>query len=326
MKKFLRALLIAAAFAFAAALFVPFLIPIPPLEGLVTVEDLADPDSQFIEINDLQVHYKKYGDGEPALILLHGFGASLFSWREVSGPLADNYTVVAFDRPAFGLTERPIKWQPQEYKGKNPYGADFQVELTLGLIDSLGLEKAVLIGNSAGGTIAALTALSYPDRVLALVLVDAAIYTGGGSPSLVRPLLKTPQMERLGPLIARRIQNWGRDFAMSAWHDPSGLTDEVWQGYTKPLGAKNWDVALWNLTTASRDLNLEDRIDQIKLSTLIITGDDDRIVPTEQSIQLANELPNAKLVVIPNCGHVPHEECPDAFLDAVSAFINSLEN
>jgi pimeloyl-ACP methyl ester carboxylesterase len=57
---------------------------------------------------------------------------------------------------------------------------------------------------------------------------------------------------------------------------------------------------------------------------LVITGDDDRIVPTDQSIRLADELPDAELVVIPDCGHIPHEECPELFLQAVTDFLNQL--
>jgi pimeloyl-ACP methyl ester carboxylesterase len=323
-KKILWAFGIIFGLILAAALIVPFLIPIPQLEGLVSVQELADPDSHFIMINGLRVHYKSDGSKEPALLLLHGFGASLYSWREVSAPLAENHFVAAFDRPAFGLTERPMEWGAQDYSSQNPYSAEFQALLTVGLMDSFGLDQAVLIGNSAGGSIAVLTALTYPDRVQALILVDPAIYSGGGSPSWARPLLNTPQIKRLGPLIARRIQDWGRDFALSAWHDPSGLTDEIWQEYTKPLKAENWDRALWHLTVASHDLELDQKLNQLTLPVLVITGDDDRIVPTEDSIRLASELPNADLVVIPNCGHVPHEECPSAFLEATEGFLEGL--
>jgi pimeloyl-ACP methyl ester carboxylesterase len=87
------------------------------------------------------------------------------------------------------------------------------------------------------------------------------------------------------------------------------------------LRAEDWDRALWELTAASHPLGLEDRLDEIGVPVLVITGDDDRIVPTEQSVRLASELPDAKLVVIPDCGHVPHEECPEAFLKAVRAFL-----
>ncbi len=300
----------------AVLLLGPFLVPIPPLEGAVPPRELADADSRFIDVGGLEVHYKLAGEGRPALVLLHGFAASTFSWREVMAPLAQDYTVVAFDRPAFGLTERPRTWP-----GDSPYSTPAQAELTVALLDRLGIERAVLVGNSAGGTVAMLTALQYPERVEGLVLVDPAVYGGGGSPAWLRPLLALPQVDRLGPLFVRRIQGWGLDFARSAWHDPSRITDEVWAGYTRPLQAQDWDVGLWELTRAGRPLGLEERLGELRLPVLVITGDDDRIVPTEQSVRLAGEIAGAELVVIPNCGHVPHEECPAAWLAAVQDWL-----
>jgi len=321
-KRLLRAILILLAVLLLLVLVVPFLIPVPRLEGTVSVEQLADPDSRFANMDGVKLHYKVAGEGRPALVLLHGFAASLFSWREVMGPLAESYTVLAFDRPGFGLTERPL---PGEWQGQSPYSPEAQAGLTVALMDKLGIDRAVLIGNSAGGTVAVLTALTYPERVQALVLVDPAIYQGGMQfPGLMRWLLSTPQARRVGPLFVRSIRDWGLDFGRSAWHDPSKITDEIWAGYTKPLKAENWDKGLYEVTLAGRSLGLDKRLGEIRVPVLVITGDDDQIVPTEQSIRLAGELPNAQLVVVPNCGHVPHEECPQPFLAAVGSFLAGL--
>lgn len=294
----------------------PFLVPVPPLEDTVPVESLVDPDSRFIEVNGVDVHYKVYGQGEPTFILLHGFGASLFSWREVTAPLAEFGTVIAYDRPAFGLTERPLTWE-----GANPYSQEAQVELVVGLMDALGVERAILVGNSAGGTIAMLTALKYPQRVQSLILADPAVYAGGGAPAWIRPLLGTPQMRHLGPLVARQIQSRGPELIKLSWHDPSKVTPGILEGYQKPLRIADWDRALWELTLASRESGLADRLGEFDLPILVITGDDDRIVPTEQSVRLADELPDAQLVVIPQCGHLPHEERPAEFMQAVTEFL-----
>ncbi|MCU0520937.1 MAG: alpha/beta hydrolase [Anaerolineae bacterium] len=299
----------------------PFLVPVPDLTDTVPPEALADPDSRFVEVDGVRIHTKQMGEGTPVMILLHGFGASTFSWREVMAPLAEIGTVIAFDRPAFGLTERPMR-NSEDWPGYNPYSYEAQPRLTVGLMDALGVDSAILIGNSAGGTVSALTAVAYPERVDALVLVDAAVYVGGGSPSLLRPFLATPQMRHLGPLVARRIRDWGIDFGRSAWHDPDRIPDEFWEGYQKPLRAENWDRALWELTSASERPDLVSRLDELTLPVLVITGDDDRIVPTEQSIRLAGDLPNADLVVLEACGHVPQEECPGPWLEAVEGFIN----
>ncbi|MCL4275242.1 MAG: alpha/beta hydrolase [Anaerolineales bacterium] len=320
MKKFFRWAGIALGIILALVLIGPFLIPVPPLENTVPAETLADADNQFIEVNGMNVHYKKFGSGEPVFILLHGFGASLFSWREVTAPLAEIGTVIAYDRPAFGLTERPMEWE-----GESPYSQEAQIELVIGLMDALGVEKAILVGNSAGGTISMLTALQYPERVESLILVDPAVYAGGGAPAWIRPLLKTPQMNRVGPLFARQIQTRGPELVEVAWHDPGKITPDVIEGYQKPLRIENWDKALWYLTVSSHESGLAERLDELTLPILVITGDDDRIVPTEQSVRLAGELPNAGLVVIPQSGHVPHEETPAEFMQAVIQFLETLE-
>ncbi len=322
MKKLGKIVLITLAVLLALILIGPLVAPVPALEGVAPPEQLADPDSQFIDIDGVTVHYKEAGQGDTALLLLHGFASSTYSWREVMQPLAEDARVVAFDRPAFGLTERPM---PGDFpNGVNPYTADAQADLTVRLMDELGIEQAVLVGNSAGGTIATHTALRYPERVKALVLVDAAIYSGGGSPSWVRPLLLTPQARRIGPVLVRNIRDWGYQFGQSAWHDPSRFTEEIWANYSKPLQAENWDRALWELTQASRPLNLDQRLEELGVPVLVVTGDDDRIVPTEQSIRLASEIPGAELAVLPNCGHVPQEECPADFLTAVENFLTRL--
>jgi pimeloyl-ACP methyl ester carboxylesterase len=231
-------------------------------------------------------------------------------------------TVVAYDRPAFGLTERPM---PGEWEGQNPYSLEAQVDQAVGLMDVLEVDKAILIGHSAGGTASLLTALTYPERVAGLILVAPAVYAGSDSSRLARALIQTPQARHLGPLLVRRIQASGQDVLRASWHDPDQITPQVWEGYMKPLQAENWDRALWELTRARRSSGLAERLEKIEGPVLVVTGDDDRIVPTEQSIRLAQEIAQAELSVIPNCGHLPHEECPERFLQGVEAFLTQFQ-
>jgi pimeloyl-ACP methyl ester carboxylesterase len=317
MSPLLKILLIITVFLFILAAAGPFLIPVPPLQGTVSPRALAGPDSQFINLLGIDVHYEQAGKGEPVYILLHGFASSTYSWREVMRDLGEKGTVVAYDRPAFGLSGRPLEWE-----GENPYGTDFQPKLLIALMDSLGADQAVLVGNSAGGAVAVHTALLYPERVKALVLVSPAVGVGGGMPGWVRPVLQTPQADHLGPLLARSLGDRGTEFAASAWHDPSRITPEIWEGYTLPLKADNWDRALWEMTRASQDVGLSERLGELDLPVLVLAGDDDRIVPFERSEQTANSIPGAVLVKIQRCGHVPQEECPEAFLFELARFVH----
>ena len=300
----------------------PFLIPVPPLENTQLPQSLADAEGQFIEIDGLSVHTKQQGSGSPAFILLHGFGASTFSWREVMDPFSELGLVIAYDRPAFGLTERPLDWE-----GENPYSQEGNLTLLLGLMEAKDIDKAVLVGNSAGGTLATAFTLAHPDKVLALIEVDAAIYQTRPDSALLDWLFNTPQVDHIGPLIARRLAGaQGEAFIERAWHDPGKLdkNPEILAGYQKPLQAENWDQALWEHTQAADPPGLDERLSEISVPTLVISGDDDQIVPVESSIRLAENIPSAELVILENCGHLPQEECPEAFMNAVEGFLKPI--
>ena len=299
----------------------PFLVPMPKPTDIVDEEQLADLDSHFTDINGIRVHYKEMGQGEPVFILLHGFGASAFSWRIVMEPLSNYGRVIAYDRPAFGLTERPM---PGDWSATNPYSTEGNVEMLNGLMDELGVEKAVLVGNSAGGGLAAAFALAHPERVQGLALVDPAIGDGRNFnfPSWAMPLLATPHMRYLGPLLVRKISGKTGDEALRmAWHDPSKITPDVYLGYRNPLRVNNWDKALYEFSIASNPVNYRGQLSKLTMPILIVTGDDDRIVPTQSTLDLAKEIPAAKLTVFNACGHLPQEECPDQFMDSISNFI-----
>ncbi|MBN1921867.1 MAG: alpha/beta fold hydrolase, partial [Anaerolineae bacterium] len=147
--KLLKGATIVTASVLALAMTVPLLVPVPPLEGTLPPEQLADADSRFVRLEGVNIHYKTGGEGEPAFLLLHGFGANTTSWNRIMEPLGALGTVIAYDRPGFGLTERPLTWE-----GENPYSTAAQPRIALGLLEHLGKEKAILVGNSAGGTLA----------------------------------------------------------------------------------------------------------------------------------------------------------------------------
>ncbi|KAM5556922.1 bifunctional epoxide hydrolase 2 [Rosa sericea] len=166
------------------------------------VEDpklLADPDSCFCEFSGVEIHHKVYEaqlkvhetesvSSETktvglAMILLHGFGASVFSWKRVMKPLAEaiGSKVLAFDRPAFGLTSRGnsvrhLSSGNGESKPVNPYSMAFSVLATLYFIDFLAAEKAIIVGHSAGSLVAVESYFEAPERVAALILVAPAIF------------------------------------------------------------------------------------------------------------------------------------------------------
>jgi len=302
----------------------PLIIPIRPLPDTVPARDLADPDSQFIDVGSLELHYKSAGtnlSSPPAFLLLHGFGSSSYTWHSVINELGLLGPAYAFDRPAFGLSERP---QRGDWEGQNPYGFEAQKAQTLGLMDELGLEQAVLIAHSAGAAIALELAVEHPERVSGLVLVGAAVY-GGGASTTAKLFMRSPQLNRIGPTIMRQFAAQpGRDFLESAWSNPDTLDEATLEAYAKPLLVNDWDRALWEYAKVGGAPRLEERLSAVEVPVLVITGADDTIVDPELSERLVGDLPNATFASFDSCGHLPQEECPEPFAAVVGDWV--LEN
>jgi pimeloyl-ACP methyl ester carboxylesterase len=298
----------------------PAFIPVSPLDGVKPVSKLADPDSRFTNIDGEILHYKTAGKGTPVFFLLHGFGASLYSWNKVFPELAKLGTVIAYDRMGFGLTVRAM---PGEWSNINPYSTAGQVKSAAGLLNALGIAKAVWIGHSAGGIAAVHAAAAYPDMVQAIILEDVPMH-GGGSPVWARFFYSIPSIDHLGPVFLRGIREWGVHVLAKAWHDTNKITQNDIEIYKKPLGMSNWDIGLWEFIKASSYDDTKEKIKMTDVPILIITGDDDRIVPTADTVSLTNMMPGACLSIIPECGHIPHEEQPGMFMDAVKDFINKI--
>ena len=325
-------------FLLAVPLIGPFLIPIPTLPGVTNVEALAGPESLFVSVDEVRLHVETWpigltpeaaragaaADGAVGVVMLHGFGSQTRTWRQLGEALASDDVGVAlalaFDRPGFGLTERPAaaSWG----RDRNPYGPEAQVAYTLGLLDAYGLERALLVGHSAGGALALQVALAAPERVVGLALVSPAVYQGGGAPAWTRPLLSTPQLNRLGPLFMRQLAGEpGDNFLRAAYFDPSALDPADEAAYRRALRVEGWDRALWELVKASREPALVPFLPQITQPTLVLSGAADTIVPAEQSELLARALPRATYHGIAACGHVAHEECASETIAALLAWL-----
>jgi len=284
--------------------------------GTLTNVEAAGPQAEFAEVNGLQVRLEtaEYsgdcGCEPPVIILMHGFGASTFSWRDVIEPLSRSGDVIAYDRPAFGFTERPTDWEDV-----NPYGVQGNLDLLNALINQFAADRAViLVGHSAGGQLAAEFALQYPDQVQRLVLVDPAIYTTGGGAPWLNWVFAVPQIDRLGPFLVQGISSSGEDLLRESYYNQTLITDEVYAGYRAPLQVIGWEQAFWEFTTAPRVTTVADSVTQITQPTLLISGAHDTVVPVADTERLATEIPNSTLVIINQSAHLPQEEQPGVFV------------
>lgn len=318
MKTFRKVALIALLAGVLSFLVVPLLIP-ETTSGTMTNVEAAGPDGEFETLAGLGVHVERASftgnsdEPAPLIVLMHGFGASTYSWRDVIQPLAEFGDVIAYDRPGFGLTDRPTTWDEV-----NPYGFEGNFALLDDLIAKFGTGRdVVLVGHSAGGQLAAEYARLNPSKVKALILVDPAILTtGGGSDGLVW-LYEIPQIKKLGPILVSSIATSGMDLLRESYFDQSQLTPEVLEGYQRPLKVKGWEVGFWNFATAPRTNELADNLGELKMPTLLITGSNDTVVPTSDTVKLDTLIPNSVLEIIEDSAHLPQEEKPQEFLAAI---------
>jgi pimeloyl-ACP methyl ester carboxylesterase len=132
-------------------------------------------------------------------------------------------------------------------------------------------------------------------------------------------------MRAIGPYAVRSIASSGVDSIYEAWHDPSLVTEDILAGYQVPLQVENWDRALFEFQRASQRPELTQDFDRLTMPVLVLSGDDDRVIPMENAVLLSEQIQGSELVIFENCGHLPHEECPDAFMQAVSEFLAGLE-
>jgi pimeloyl-ACP methyl ester carboxylesterase len=256
----------------------------------------------------------------PAIVFLHGFGGSTFSWRDtLPAVAAAGYRAVALDLRGFGLSDKTLDAD---------YGHPAQARFTLAVMDELGIDRAVIVGHSMGGNVAAHLALDAPDRVRGLVLVDAATgpdATGGPGGPIVGALLELPPAQRLAQHLLRRLATPDRvaDILRSAYLDPSAVTAETEAGYLVPQRLPDWDLALIGIIRDGGANAIGDRFATIVASTLIIWGDRDPWIPLSTGEAIRRALPASEMVVIANSGHLPFEEQPDAFIDALIPFLES---
>lgn len=265
-----------------------------------------------------------------AVIFIHGFGGGVFSWRHVMGTIAREVgcRVVAFDRPGWGLTIRPrrTEWEPKGLP--NPYELQTQVGLLFAFCKQLGLTSVVLVGHSDGGLLALMAAAqalksrdSIQVEVKGLVLVCVSL-AREVVPSFARVLLHTTLGRHMLRLLLR--SEIAQVTTRRAWHDSSKLTSETLDLYKAPLHVENWDKALSEVSKATMGLSTSSAAELLRcmadLPALVVAGIQDNLVPIKSAQSLTSQLPSSRLLAIPNCGHLPHEECPDALLSALIPF------
>ena len=247
----------------------------------------------------------------PTVVLLHGFGESLLSWRAAFDRLAAHADVIALDLPGFGLSDKPA----------TGYGNERMAAAVLGALDALGVRRAVIVGHSMGGAVAVTLALQAPQRVTALVLVSPAVSAASWG---VRP----PGTEGVaGDWMRRAIARYERlRPRFTAPHDPNWLgEDSAALAYT-PADDPAYDVALQSvLREFDFDYLTPERAARLTLPTLVIWGEFDQVIPRAIGARIAESLASSRLTIVPRSLHRPHVERPDTVAALIAGFVSQLE-
>ena len=282
----------------------------------ISVEDLkndyANEQSQFIEVNEMQVHYRDEGDGFP-IVLVHGTAASLHTWDAWTHELKKTNRVIRMDLPAFGIT------------GPNK-NADYSLEAYTtflhSFLEKLQLKKFHIAGNSLGGNIAWNYTADYPENVEKLILVDASGLPTNKQPPAIFKMAKTPLLKTLFLYVTPKILI--KKNIEEVYADDSKITDELVDRYHKmALRVGNRKAFI---DRAKTDFGLDsivniNKLKSIQTPTLLIWGAQDLWIPLGNGIRMDRILVNSKLEVIENSGHVPMEENPKESLEILKNFL-----
>jgi pimeloyl-ACP methyl ester carboxylesterase len=270
--------------------------------------------SHFTEVDGVRVHYQEAGQSDaPAMILIHGFAASNLVWSKVLLEIAENgFRVIAPDLLGYGYSDKPRQFD---------YTILRQAQMVVSLMKRLGIERGVVIGSSYGGAIAATIALDHPELVEKLILIGA-VTNNKPTRYLLMRLFGSPIIgDILSPLVvgSRTLLRlrMKRVYDRHSWE----LDERRVDARHLPLRTRGAHRAVirtvrrWDAERISREAHL------ITQPTLVLWGDTDREVPLADGERLHEEIPNSRLIVFRACGHLPHEEYPQAVIKVISEFV-----
>jgi pimeloyl-ACP methyl ester carboxylesterase len=270
-------------------------------------------ESRYVNVDGIDTHYVAAGEGPP-LLLFHGLGASVATWRDNIGPLSEAFRVYAIDLPGHGDSSKPdIDYFPHSM-------ADFAKNL----IDELGLERPAIIGNSVGGALALMVAQKYPEAVSRLVLVCSA-----GLGKEISIYLRLASVPLLGDLMESSKVSGMRFMLCNVFHDSSFVTqellEELYRSRQMP-GAKNVVLRVIrhavNLAGVRKDYILTKHLSCLKIPIMVVWGAQDQILPVSHAYGVLKTASQVQLQVFDGCGHWPHMEKADAFNSLVLKFLS----
>lgn len=276
-------------------------------------------EPRTVLIDGDRVAYRAAGKG-PLLLLVHGMAGSSETWRHVMPALADRFTVLAPDLLGQGQSDKP----------RGDYSLGAHANTLRDLMDTLGHERATVVGQSLGGGLALQFAYQFPERCERLVLVDSGGL--GQEVTFYLRLLTVPGFESIFPVFCTpRLRNAGSRVA--SWLGRAGVRStparqEIWRSYASLADAANRRAFFRSLHEVidfgGQAVSALSRLWRAaQLPTLIVWGDRDPFIPVSHAVAAHEAIPGSRLEIFEGVGHYPHCEAPERFVEVLVDFIAS---
>jgi pimeloyl-ACP methyl ester carboxylesterase len=264
---------------------------------------------QKVQSNGIELYYETHGEGQ-SLVLISGLGYSSWQWHKMVPFLAEHFQVVMFDNRGVGQSDKPA----------GPYTAQMLAADTVGLLDALGIEKAIVMGHSMGGFIAQAMTLDFPQRVAKLILCS----TNFGGP---RHIPVTPEaMKVLTDVTSDALTRFKNGLAVSTapgWPEKNPEMIEEWIRWrvANPIEPVHYQAQLAiGLGLLPEAAAFENKLPEISVPTLILFGAHDKVVPPANADLLAKQIAGSQIRILPDAGHFFPLEIPEAASKAVIEF------
>ncbi len=262
---------------------------------------VSELQTKFIQVWGYKIRYLEQGSSDKSIVLVHGLGGSAERWLKVIPLLSCKYRVITPDLIGFGQSDKPL----------TDYTIEFFAKFLSCFIDSLGINKTILIGTSLGGQIALQCAVNY-DAIEKLVLVAPS-----GSMKHSTPTLDAYIIAGLYP----NQSNARYAFEMMS---QSGTVDEFTvNGFVNRMTAPNAKFVFLSSILGIKNSQTDKSLYKIKIPTLLIWGKEDKMIPIEYAKEFLDLIRNCKFLELKGVGHLPHVEHPQIFVKHILDFLNS---
>ena len=271
------------------------------------IKKYTDENSKFITIDGLNVHYKDEGNGE-VLLLLHGTFSSLHTFDDWASLLKHNFRVIRLDLPGFGITGPSTD---------NQYSIPIFVDFIYKFLDVINVNTFYLAGNSLGGWLAWELALKAENRIKKLVLLNSAGYINDRNYPLPFVVAQTPVLRNVFNYIPKAVV---RRFIRQVFNNQKVVTDQLVDRYFSLIHREGNLDAFVRIANSKLIQNTHSLI-KLKIPVLIVWGNKDRWLSPKHAEYFNKDIPNSRVLMYDNVGHIPMEEIPEKSALDVSKFL-----